>query len=414
MDKKYISAAEAAQKWGISVRSVQNLCKNGKIAEAKRFGNNWSIPADALRPEDGRRKSDGGAPRWHQPLLRKTPFLLMSDLYTEAGKADAVVESAASHPEAQALLSAEVAYARGDIDTAYSYCKLFLENRSSFYSVISGGMLIALCALWKGDVDMYRRARRHMYEAPCSTDMDRDIVQLSIAVTDLYIRNTRDFPEWFQKGSYDRVPYDAFPAARVQYLKYLMISAQIWAAGNIDYAGINAMDLMRTHPFIIEAFVSQAVVSNSIKEEIHLRMLAAICYNHIGERSLACAHLDKGIHLCLPDRFYGLLAEYRRSLGTLLDERLDFISPDVSNTVKKLYKTYNAGWTKVHNLVMERSVYEKLTAREREVARLAAFGLTNREIADRFYLSEASVKSIIKNAKDKTGANTREELGAYI
>ena len=414
MDKKYISAAAAAEKWGISPRSVQNFCKNGKIAGAQRFGNSWSIPEDAARPEDGRRKSETGIPKWNFPLLRKTPFLLMSDLYTEAGKADEVVAAAASHPEAQALLSAEVAYARGDIDTAYSYCKLFLENRSSFYAVISGGMLIALCALWKGDVDMYRRARRHMYEAPCNTDMDRDIVQLSIAVTDLYIRNTRDFPEWFQKGSYDRVPYDAFPAARVQYLKYLMISAQIWAAGNIDYAGINAMDLMRTHPFIIEAFISQAVAGKSVKEEIHLRMLAAICYNHIGDRSLACAHLDKGINLCLPDGFYGLLAEYRRSLGTLLDERLDFIAPELSATVKKLYKTYNAGWTRVHNLVMERSVYEKLTAREREVARLAAFGLTNREIADRFYLSEASVKSIIKNAKDKTGANTREELGAYI
>ena len=88
MDKKYISAAAAAEKWGISPRSVQNFCKNGKIAGAQRFGNSWSIPEDAARPEDGRRKSETGIPKWNFPLLRKTPFLLMSDLYTEAGKAD--------------------------------------------------------------------------------------------------------------------------------------------------------------------------------------------------------------------------------------------------------------------------------------------------------------------------------------
>ena len=414
MDKKFISAGEVAEKWGISVRSVQNLCKNGKVAGAVRFGNSWSIPVDAEKPEDGRRKAEVMVQKWHKPLLRKTPFLLMSDLFNRSGSADDAVRAVAGNPEAEALLKSELAYARGDIDTAYGYCRLFLENNSGFYAVISGGMIVALCALWKGDVDLYRRARRHMYEAPCKTDLDRDIVHLSIAVTDLYIRNVRDFPEWFQKGRYDRLPPDAFPAARIQYLKYLMVGTQILAANNMDFAGCKATDVMKTHPFLIESFISNSVGENSVKEQIHLRLLAAICYTHIGERNDACMHLDKAIELCKADGFYGILAEYHRSLGTILDEELDKVAPDIAQTVKKLSKTYNEGWTRVHNLVLERSVYAKLTSREREVARLAAFGLSNKEIAERFFLSEASVESIIKNAKDKTGAVSRSDLGAYI
>ena len=50
----YINAKEAAEKWNISVRRVQILCKQGKIRGAERLGNIWAIPKDAVKPLDGR------------------------------------------------------------------------------------------------------------------------------------------------------------------------------------------------------------------------------------------------------------------------------------------------------------------------------------------------------------------------
>lgn len=50
----YINAKEAADKWNISVRRVQILCKQGKIKGAERLGNIWAIPKDAEKPLDGR------------------------------------------------------------------------------------------------------------------------------------------------------------------------------------------------------------------------------------------------------------------------------------------------------------------------------------------------------------------------
>nr|MCR5344102.1 hypothetical protein [Butyrivibrio sp.] len=45
---------EIAIEWGLSERTVVNLCKNGKIVGAYKEDNKWQIPDDAERPIDGR------------------------------------------------------------------------------------------------------------------------------------------------------------------------------------------------------------------------------------------------------------------------------------------------------------------------------------------------------------------------
>ncbi len=50
----YITAQEAADKWGITRRRVQVLCSQNRIKGAKRLGNMWAIPNDAEKPVDGR------------------------------------------------------------------------------------------------------------------------------------------------------------------------------------------------------------------------------------------------------------------------------------------------------------------------------------------------------------------------
>lgn len=51
---EYISAREAADKWGISQRRVADLCSKQRIAEATMVGNMWLIPATAEKPIDAR------------------------------------------------------------------------------------------------------------------------------------------------------------------------------------------------------------------------------------------------------------------------------------------------------------------------------------------------------------------------
>lgn len=53
---EYITAREAAEKWGISARRVQYLCGHNMVQGSVRFGKVWSIPADCNKPRDNRCK----------------------------------------------------------------------------------------------------------------------------------------------------------------------------------------------------------------------------------------------------------------------------------------------------------------------------------------------------------------------
>ncbi len=51
---EYISAPEAAKKWGISERRVQKLCEGNRIPGVSKLGYMWLIPKNAEKPIDGR------------------------------------------------------------------------------------------------------------------------------------------------------------------------------------------------------------------------------------------------------------------------------------------------------------------------------------------------------------------------
>ncbi len=51
---KFMSAKEAAAKWGISQRRVATLCSENRIAEATMIGNMWIIPSNVEKPIDAR------------------------------------------------------------------------------------------------------------------------------------------------------------------------------------------------------------------------------------------------------------------------------------------------------------------------------------------------------------------------
>lgn len=53
----YIQIKEAAKKWGIGERRINELCLNGRIKGAVKFGNTWAIPEDSEKPADARIKS---------------------------------------------------------------------------------------------------------------------------------------------------------------------------------------------------------------------------------------------------------------------------------------------------------------------------------------------------------------------
>jgi DNA-binding NarL/FixJ family response regulator len=364
------------------------------------------IPPDAVYPTND--------PDHHMPMPRKSPFLDMTNLYHQPGTAEAAIQALAHQPEAKALFEANIWYHQGNIDAVYQRAQYFLETHSGFFAIIAGGMLLAQCAMWKGDMELYKKAKAHICEAPCQGEGDRSIVDLSLASVDLTIRDLRAFPEWFKRGCFSQLPADSHPAAKVYYSKHLLIFAQDLAMKKFDREGMDGLSIMKILHHTVEPMISQAIVDKTVIPEIHLRLLCAIIYQNAGDMEHAVYHVDKALALALPDRLLGILAEYRRQLGYLLDDRLALLDGEALKEMKHLHKKFNTGWTQLHNRVLEKSVSLALSTREREVARLAAFGFSDSEIAQRLNLSKSTVKSIISMAKNKTGTMKRTELVAFI
>lgn len=64
----------------------------------------------------------------------------------------------------------------------------------------------------------------------------------------------------------------------------------------------------------------------------------------------------------------------------------------------------------LHKIVSERMDESLPTPRQERVLDLAAQGLTNKEIGERLYVSESTVRFHIQKLKDKLGAHTKTEL----
>ena len=403
-----ITVKQAAEKWGVTPRRVQSLCKEGRIKGAVRWERTWMIPKHAVLPK--RNNSDKPS----LPMPKKCPFLDMTSLFSHVGEFENASLMLENNPEARALFDAQIAYRRGEIDKVYAQARYFLSSHSGFYAILGGGMLLALCAIWRGDVHLWNEAKRHICEAPCHTKEEREIISLALAIIDSSIYDNKDFPDWFRRGCFDALPSDAHPSAKVFYIKYLYMAAYEVASKQIEVEGLSGLALMRMIPNTIEPLISQAVVDKTVIPEIFLRLSCAVAYHNTGAREMATEHIDKAIGLMLPDGLLGIAVEYIRHFDGLLEERLEHFDPSAALIVKELYKVYSVGWARLSGAVRNRYIASNLTSREREVAKLAAFGFTTKEISSMLYISESTVKQTVLRVVQKTGVKDRSEFSSIL
>ena len=401
-----ITVKEAALKWNVSERRVQKLCSDKRVKGAIKFGKSWMIPADAILPTLIKNNTN-------LPLPKKTPFLDMTNIYHEAGRADECAAILEDNPEALALYQAQIAYRRGDVDKVYDKARYFLREHSGRYAILGAGMLLAQCAIWRGDIDLWYEAKKHICEAATTTAEEREIVSLALAIADSSLYNNKDFPEWFKRGNFELLPADAHPAAKVFYIKYLYMDAFAVATKELEMEGFTGLSLMSIMSFTIEPLISQAVIDKTIIPEIYLRLSCAVAYYNTNKKENAIEHLDKAIKLACKDKLYGILTEYVRHFGGLLEERVALIDPLGVQIITGLSYRYNVGWAKISGTVRNKFIATNLTQKEHEIAKLSAFGFKAKEIGNMLYMSESAVKQTIIRVLNKTGLNDKKDF-VYI
>lgn len=412
---QYLSARQMAEKWGVTVRRIQDLCRAGQIQGAVRWGRDWMLPADTQRPIDRRRKihmAPGPVTACPSQMPSKCPSVAFSQLYHAPGTADALAASLEEGSVARELMLAQLDYCRNGADGAVERLKALMERALCFEARIGSALLLSRCAMYKGDLSLWNLARTLLLDTPCHTESQSHQLPYYLAALDSGLYDIANFPDWFRSGRFDCLPGDSYPMARFYYIKYLYVICHERALG--VQAGGYGVETMRVLPLVAEPLISEASCHGSLIEEVYLRLICAIAYHDCARDDQASFHIDRAIALAGPDGLWLLLAEFRSWLGVLMDERLMLADPEGLAKVRALSKQVRTGWTHLHNTVLGRTVSAHLTNREREVSKQAAYGLSNKEIGLRLGISVNAVKQALRNAMDKTGVESRNELYRYI
>lgn len=407
-----VTVQEIADRWKVSVRYVQSLCQQGRIPGAERRGRDWMIPENTSRPTDRRtkagQKEKAYVPEWEMP--KRTPLLFTSDLYRVPGTAQQCLDRLSGQPEAAALFEAWLRFCQGDAESAVELARPLISRTSGFYGTLGVGCLLCACALWLGDMALFRTGREHMLNVPCEDPQKAEIRDYWISVNDAGLLDGFSYVDWPQLNVFDRIPEDSVPAVCFYYAKYIHRTAKNLARGIIRFPDIERLGLCRVYPYMVEPIIARVQHIGCVQAELLIRLLCADIYYSLNDRENAVRHLDAALALAVPDRLYGAIAEFRVLYSDLFDERLALLDENAVREVKELQKKIAMNFTKMK----DRPPTALLTDREYEIAQFAALGMTNATIAKRLHLSQHTVKKAVSAVMDKLAVKKRSEIGLHI
>ena len=124
--------------------------------------------------------------------------------------------------------------------------------------------------------------------------------------------------------------------------------------------------------------------------------------------------LKKAMDIAMPDSLYMPFVENCDYIEPLVRElTMQGAYREQAQKILALHKLYAAAKEKIKQTYFNEEK-TSLTDREAEIARLAAEGMTNKEIADKLFISANTVKFTLKSVFTKLSINSRALLRQYF
>lgn len=162
----------------------------------------------------------------------------------------------------------------------------------------------------------------------------------------------------------------------------------------------------------------QAVISgegsSNILLDIFLYFLMAISYMKIGKEDDARKCLEQAADIAVPDGIMFPLVAYSWLLEGLPDKLIAEKYPPLKEHFEDLKERFQTGWNMLYQDVCSGNLPADLTEREAEVARLAAEGMHNNEIAEKLCVSESTVRTHLRTVFQKLDIDRRTKLAAKV
>ena len=396
---RYLSVREAAEKWGVSERRINQYCSEGRIPGAEKIGKSWVIPADADKPGDPRKRKN-------QSVSHKPPnapelfpgFMPLLNTRFEPGHCMETIEKMKAGPKKD-IAMAEYRYFSGQAEKAMQDTEVYLTSTDGAIR-LSACWIFAYSCLTAGRIDHARHALQE-------------------------IRNTLDANRKTAPSVRAIESFAAFAAAVLLHLPLPEEMPPMETFLPLLPPGIRAFALYVLAHYlylkeeygqsagIVEATLAMGADAYPISA-IYLHLVAVMDYMSLKQPDRAQTHLLTAWEIARPDDLIEGFGEHHGLLGAMLEATIKSKWPEDFKRIIDITYRFSSGWRRVHNPITGHDVADDLTTTEFAIAMLAARGWTTREIANHLNISANTVKDHISEAMRKLGVETRKDLKKYM
>lgn len=289
------------------------------------------------------------------------------------------------HFDAGDFINAEIAlhkalyHAQAEMQTGIIICVLFLQIR-----------LALMQGDFSGIVDSLQKLRAHVTGARRCIFLH--MAELCEGYLYALLQQTDKIPQWITEGrvSSSCLLFPASGAFNIVYGRVLLVRGEyLKLIGSADY------------------FFDIAAISPNLLGHIYTYIYLAAANKRICKEAEALSNLKSALDIALADKLYMPFVEncdYIKPLLKTLSEG-GFHREDIGKILALCAGRQKAVARIVRNYFCGDA--PELTRRELEIARLAAKGITNREIGARLFISENTVKTQLKSVFEKLGITSR-------
>ena len=333
------------------------------------------------------------------------------------------------------IVRAETLLMRGEDDAAEILCHKGLyeakSQKQASVCLCAETILAQICIL-RGDADGFFSTVKSIqeYTKDSTSQYTVRLAELSLSYLYLILGLRENVVPWlYSIESIKEVLYaHAVPFALMLYSKILLMDKKY-----NEFFGISQ--------YVLDASGKAESKEKYLFPKLHHILSMVSAKHHCGYGLEAQGHLKEALSLALEDRIYLPFAQQEGLMDSLIDVSLGFYVPanhtgsaeatqihalaldSNGNTrsskegadhgfaaFKALCRRQEKGAAIIKKAVMQTK--SSLTPREREIAHYAKERLSAKEIADKLYISEATVRTILRSVYSKLDIHSKTELNA--
>jgi len=319
------------------------------------------------------------------------------------------------------LYDGSLAYYRGDLEQAYvlTYKAIYLlEKTKQDVLKISAGEQLGMIATRQGNVDCFTDAIEYMDAAERGVNYEACSRLVSLIRSGLFntLGRYQDTPKWlktfsYASGLYGTGPFGDKNIAGNEHFAPVSYGVVCWF--HVQYLAESGQYMRAVAA--LEIFLEQLKTSEGVLIlELYFTLLAACCHMALGNRDKANDYVDIAVELALPDGFIMPLGNFAQHLDGMVEKSLSKRDKSALALLRQNNDSHVRGVKILQNEYLKKGLPENLTKREQDVARLAAKGYRNSEIAKKLSITENTVRAHLRSVFQKLEIDRRAGLAQKL